>query len=673
MPCPDSCAIVVPQLLVYGLTNGAVVALNAVGFSLAYAVARQINLAHGNVFTLTTVVVASLADAMGISARSSLTARVAELALLILGGAACGAILNVGVERLAFRPFREGRDRLAPLIATVAVSFLLSGAAVGWKAATTVAKPYHQGVDVPLLAMPDLLPVVELGWGGVSFTLKDAFVLVLAAAVIVGGSFLLTRSRVGRLLRAVAQDPELAATCGVDPVRAQTLAFAVAGALAGFGAAIFAAYYGEASAQYGLRSGLSAMTAAVLGGVGDPGGALLGGIVLGIFTSFDDYLLPDARWTPVLVLALFAALLAFRPTGLLGMQSATSSEDVPAPAPPTVAVQSRRQSRWWLAILLALALAYPVLDRLADWNRLSTATQTLLLVTLALGLSIVVSYAGLLDLGYAAFFAIGGYTTALLTSSGSQLAEIFPLLAHNPWLTLPLAGLAAAGCGVVCGLACLRTRGEYLAIITLAFGEIVPSVLLYLPDWTGGPRGLSGIPPLRLGPWDPDSPLHGYAIALALAGIACLVAMQLATSRIGRAWGAVRDDEVAAGAVGVDAWRVKLLAFAIGATYAGVAGPIFVELGGYVEPSQFDFTLSMLVLSAVVVGGRWGVPGVILGAVIVSVYDRSLVEILTAALRALGTAVGSPILATADLRGNNYILIGLALYLATLGRAPRAV
>src|SRR5260221_524593 len=188
------------QLLIYGLTDGAVVALNAAGFTLAYAVARQINLAHGSVFALTTVVVANL------------------------------------------------------------------------------------------------------------------------AAVASGGAVLLARTKIGRLLRAVAEDPQTTLLMGGDMVRAQLIAFGVGGGVAGFGAAIFAAYFGGANAQYGLRSGLAAMTAAVLGGVGDPRGALLAGIVLGIFSSFSDYLL-DAQWTPVLVLLLLIGLLAVRPSGLLGTSS----------------------------------------------------------------------------------------------------------------------------------------------------------------------------------------------------------------------------------------------------------------------------------------------------------------------------------------------------------------
>jgi branched-chain amino acid transport system permease protein len=662
----------VVQLLIYGLTDGAVVALNAAGFTLAYSVARQINLAHGSVFALTTVVVANLAAFAGVTAAAPLLVRVAALLVFAVCGAVCGGALNVGVERLAFRPFRSVRDPLAPLVASVALSFVLFQAAVWWHDFRFVAPPgAHQGVDLPYLAMPDLIPNVELGWGGVSFTLKDALVLTIAVVVAGGGAALLARTRLGRLLRAVAEDPDTAALMGGNTARAQTIAFAVGGAVAGFGAAIFAAYFGGANAQYGLRSGLAAMTAAVLGGVGDPRGALVAGIVLGIFSSFSDYLL-DAQWTPVLVLLLLIGLLAFRPTGLLGTTS-SGTEPAAASSPVLAAARKQGQSHWLLLALLAFGVVFPWLDQAAGWYRLPGATMALLMVTLAIGLTIVVGFAGLLDLGYAAFFAIGSYTAALLTSSGSRLAVFVPAIVREPWLALPLAGLVAASFGVFFGLPSVRTRGEYLAIVTLAFGEIVPLVIWHLPDWTGGPRGVSGIPAVGFGPLPVSAGLGTYVVALAVACTAAIAALRLNSSRIGRAWAAVREDDLAAAAAGINPPLLKLLAFAIGAGFAGVAGAGFAQLFGYVEPSEFDFTVSLMVLAAVVIGGRWGVAGAIVGALAITAYDRLLVDGITAGLHTLGAALNNSALLGADLRQHNFAIFGLALYLATLYRARQPV
>ncbi len=197
------------QLLIYGLTDGAVVALSAAGFTLAYAVARQINLAHGSVFALTTVVVANVAALAGVTVAAPLIVRIGALLLFAVCGALCGALLNIGVQRLAFRPFRGIRDPLAPLVASVALSFVLFQAAVWWHDFRFVPPPdAHQGVNLPLLAMPDLIPRIELGWSGVSITLKDVLVLVIAALVAGGGAVWRARTRVGRLLRAVAEDPK---------------------------------------------------------------------------------------------------------------------------------------------------------------------------------------------------------------------------------------------------------------------------------------------------------------------------------------------------------------------------------------------------------------------------------------------------------------------------------
>jgi ABC-type branched-subunit amino acid transport system permease subunit len=454
---------------------------------------------------------------------------------------------------------------------------------------------------------------------------------------------------------------------GGDPDRAQMIAFAVGGAVAGFGAAIFAAYFGGANAQYGLRSGLAAMTAAVLGGVGDPRGALLAGIMLGIFSSFSDYLL-DAQWTPVLVLLLLIGLLAFRPSGLLGTTS--SGTEPPTPASPVLAsARGKGYSPWLLTGLLVIGVLYPWVDQAAGWYRLPGATMALLMVTLSIGLTVVVGFAGLLDLGYAAFFAIGSYTAALLTSSGSQIALDLPTVLREPWLALPLAGLVAAAFGLVFGLPSVRTRGEYLAIVTLAFGEIVPLVIWHLPDWTGGPRGVSGIPAVGFGPLQLGAGLGTYSVALVVACVAAIAAIRLNNSRIGRAWAAVREDDLAAAAAGINPPMLKLLAFAIGAGFAGVAGAGFAQLFAYVEPGEFDFTVSLMVLAAVVIGGRWGVMGAVLGALAIAAYDRLLVDGITAGLHAVGTAINNSALVAADLRQENFAIFGLALFLATLFRA----
>lgn len=656
MPCHDSCGALLLQLAIYGLANGAVVALNAVGFSLSYAVARQMNLAHGGIFALTTVLVSQAAFRLGIADDAPAAVRVAALALLAVGGALAGAALNLLVERLAFRPFFPVRSSLGPLIASVGLSFVLYQA-IFWTwtllpSVSATERAGHQGVNVALRAMPALLPDVELAGNGVSFTLRDLLVLLLAALVMVGGALLLGHSRLGRQLRAASQDAELLALVGGDPRAAQTRAFGVAGALAGLAATVFATYHGGATASLGIRSGLDAVAAAVVGGVGSPVGALLGGVGLGVLAPYSDYFL-DATWTPVLVLLLLVAFLAIRPSGLLGQPATAVDAPPPAPAQAAASPSARPARLPWA--LLALGLVYPWLDQWAGWQRLYGATAALHLVTLAVGLSIVVSFAGLLDLGYAAFYAIGAYTTALLAGSGGRLQAVLPSLATDPLLALAAAGVVAGCFGLLFGLPSVRTRGEYLAIVTLALGEIVPGVIVHL-DWLGASRGLSGVAAVRIGPWPAGSPLHAYALALGAAVLAWVVASRLRSSRVGRAWGAVREDETAAAAGGVPPTGFKLRAFVVGAAFAGVVGGLLAGQLGHVEPSQFDFTLSLMVLAAVVSGARWGLAGTVVAALLVAAYDRLLVDALDAGLRLGGIQ--------ASLRDQNFAVFGLALYAA---------
>ncbi|MFN8525232.1 MAG: hypothetical protein U0821_19215 [Chloroflexota bacterium] len=644
------------QLAVFGLTNGAIIALNAAGFTLSYAVARQINLAHGNVFALTTVVVAVLAQAAGLSAASPAWTRVAALLALIVIGAAVGAALGLLVERLAFRAFANRGSRLSPLIASVAVSYVLLGAAVRWYAFTNVPGTGHQGVNLTMLAVPDLLPRLDLGGSLVSFTLKDAAVVLVALVVSIGLIRMLGRTATGRAIRAVAEDPQAAVLCGVDPRRAQTITFAVAGGLAGLGGAIFATYYGGTAAQQGLRAGLTAITAAILGGAGSASGGLLAGLALGLFSAFSDFFL-HAQWTPILVLVLLVATLALRPRGLLGQDEAEQ------PASPWLSPPSANLP-WLPALALVLAAAYGAVDLSLGLHRLPSATMAVLLVTLALGLSLVVVQAGLLDLGYAAFFAIGGYTVALLTGSGSRVAPLLFDLARDPWGALLTAGFVAALAGLIFGLPAIRARGEYLAIVTLALGELVPALIVQAPDITSGQRGINGVPFAPIAPWPMPREAHAFVAALALGALAWLLVHRLTASRTGRAWRATRDDETAASSLGVSTVAHKLLAFALGAAIAGVAGGLFAGLFGYVEPGQFDLTLSLMALSAVILGARYGPAGAIFGGLAIAAIDRVLIDVANGGFKWLGTAVGAPAVATLDLRGDSFLIFGIALYAA---------
>ena len=239
-------------------------------------------------------------------------------------------------------------------------------------------------------------------------------------------------------------------------------------------------------------------------------------------------------------------------------------------------------------------------------------------VLLALGLNVVVGLAGLLDLGYVAFYATGAYTTALLTTRTGW----------NTWETVPVAILVAMLAGVLLGAPTLRLRGDYLAIVTLGFGEIVRIVATNADSVTNGPRGINAIPHpppgppgMRLGPLHIEfllNPLPYYYLVLAACLLAVLLVRRLSDSRVGRAWIAIREDEDAAEAMGVPTFTMKLWAFAIGASTGGLAGALYASKVGFINPGGFPFLVSVLVLSSVVLGGMGSTAGVVLGAFVVA-------------------------------------------------------
>jgi branched-chain amino acid transport system permease protein len=271
----------------------------------------------------------------------------------------------------------------------------------------------------------------------------------------------------------------------------------------------------------------------------------------------------------------------------------------------------------------ALQKAFNLGLPLRYWFDLSILVLTY--VMLGWGLNIVVGLAGLLDLGYVAFYAVGAYTFALL-------ATHFGL---SFWICLPIAGLAAAVWGVILGFPVLRLRGDYLAIVTLAFGEIIRIVLLNWTEVTNGPNGISGIPKpsffgLPFSPFGEDTfsaffgikydPLHGiiflYYLILALALLTNLVTLRLRRLPIGRAWEAMREDEIACRSLGINTTVTKLTAFATGALFGGLAGGFFATRQGFISPESFSFIESAIILSIVVLGGMGSQLGVAIAAIV---------------------------------------------------------
>jgi branched-chain amino acid transport system permease protein len=341
-------------------------------------------------------------------------------------------------------------------------------------------------------------------------------------------------------------------------------------------------------------------------------------------------------------------------------------------------------------LMLAVgALAFPFIN--GNEGNIDAAANALAFATLALGLNIVVGFAGLLDLGYAAFFAIGAYTYGIFASYQVQpewsgfweplswlgLVERLstgagPDHVHftvSFWLMLPVSALVAAFFGVLFGAPTLRLKGDYLAIVTLGFGEIVPIVARNTPSLTNGAAGLNGVaPPNLFGYAFGVKSTPYYYLGLALIVLLIFVSARLKASRIGRAWMAIREDEIAAEAMGIDRVRLKLLAFGVGAAFAGMTGTFYVAKLQTATPEMFQFPVSVMLLVMIVFGGIGSIPGVVLGAMILQLLQSWFLQDLTQWVHAFGSFTGSAFLQEIELVQSIELIFGVVLVTMMLYR-----
>jgi branched-chain amino acid transport system permease protein len=346
------------------------------------------------------------------------------------------------------------------------------------------------------------------------------------------------------------------------------------------------------------------------------------------------------------------------------------------------------RARLGISCIAAAALLLPLVHR--NDADIDSVANALSFAALALGLNIVVGFAGLLDLGYAAFFAIGAYAYGILSSWQLQPEwtsfwgpfQWLGLVARNHttagdfvhfqvsfWLMLPGSAAIAALCGALFGAPTLRLKGDYLAIVTLGFGEIVPIVVRNWPSLTNGAMGLNGVAPPRLFGFDFGvSATPYYYVGVALVALLILTSLRLKDSRIGRAWMAIREDEIAAAAMGVDLVRMKLLAFATGAAFAGATGTLYIAKLQTATPDMFMFPVSVMVLVMIVFGGIGSVWGVVVGALLLQILQSWFLEDLSQWLHALGRLVNVDWLQHVELASSIELIFGLILVFMMLYR-----
>jgi branched-chain amino acid transport system permease protein len=294
------------QILVFGVADGAIYALVAIGYTMVYGIIELINFAHGDVFTFGSFFALPLIGALGMNEGVPLTAGTVLLLVLVFAVVMglCG-LLNITIERVAYRPLRSA-PKVASLITAIGMSFLLEGLMYLWRGPGT-------------LHFPDLLPRIRWALGGVGISLKDAMVVVISLALVSALTLFVGRTRMGKAMRATAQDRDAALLMGIDIDRTIAATFFIGAILAGAGGIIWGLYFNNVRFDLGFQAGLIAFTAAVFGGIGNIQGAAIGGLVIGVVAAFSDgYVSPV--WTPVVVFSILILVLVFRPTGILGMR-----------------------------------------------------------------------------------------------------------------------------------------------------------------------------------------------------------------------------------------------------------------------------------------------------------------------------------------------------------------
>eukprot|EP01031_Cornospumella_fuschlensis_P022905 gene22905-27886_t len=590
------------QQVINGLVMGSMYALVALGYTMVYGIINLINFAHGEVLMVGALTSWSAIGMM----QSAMPGTPGWIILILATLIACvvAVVLNFTIEKVAYRPLRNS-PKLAPLITAIGMSILLQTVAM------IIWKPNYK-------AYPTLLSSTPINLGGAVITPTQIMILGVTAVSLAVLMWLVNYTRLGRAMRATAENPRVAGLMGVKPDMVISATFVIGAILAAIAGVMYASNYGTAQHAMGFLPGLKAFTAAVFGGIGNLSGAVVGGILLGLIEAIGSGYIGQltggvlgSHYTDIFAFIVLIFVLTLRPSGLMG-----------------TTVMKINKTLQYILIGVALIVLPLILQGFGNaWVRI--ADMALLYILLAVGLNIVVGYAGLLDLGYVAFFAVGAYMYGLLSSphlfnTFAWIAAAFPEGMHMPiWLIVPVGAALAGIFGMLLGAPTLKLRGDYLAIVTLGFGEIIRVFMNNLDhpvNITNGPKGLDQIDPisvfginlgkkLMIGDFEISSVSLYYYLFLSLVLLAILISHRLEFSRIGRAWMAIREDEIAAKAMGLNTRNLKLLAFGMGATFGGVSGAMFAGFQGFISPESFSLMESVMIVAMVVLGGLGYLPG----------------------------------------------------------------
>jgi len=567
-----------------GLVIGNIYALIAVGLALIFGVSNLINFAQGSVFMVGAYI--------GWVAVTWWNLPLVAAFLLVAIGC---AVLGMLIERFGLRPLRNA-PAIAPLLATIGISFVLD------QLVQIVFSRRPQSLTNPL-------PDFHIQLGGVTIGATDLLIAAVGLGAALGLHLFLRYARLGWALRATAQDRDAAQQMGVDVDGDNRAAFAVASLLGGIAGLLVGIYFNTVYPTMSFQAGLKGFAAVLIGGLGNVPGAVVCGLILGLVESYGLAVF-GATYRNLFAFVILIAVLVWRPNGIFSRKRRAAPEPLtgtfiskgrPVPVP-----------RWLIVLLTLAALALPLF--VGNPYLLQILTNAWLLAMVTLSVTLVTGTAGQASLGQAGFMAIGAYTSALLTQ---RLGWPFGL-------SLLAAACAAAMIGTVLVLPAFRLRAQYVAIATLAIGEIVNQVILNW-DWlTNGAMGVANIAPPSLLGWEAIRPNEVYWFTLVLLIGAALVQWRLVRSPLGRTWRAMREDDVAAQAFGINLNRYKTLVFVVSGLIAGVSGAFTGHMYSYINHETFGNTTSILVLTMAILGGM----GNILGAVVGPVALTALPELL---------------------------------------------
>jgi branched-chain amino acid transport system permease protein len=568
------------QTVIGGLLQGSVFAVIALGFSLVFRVTGAINLSQGAFCIIGALAMYSLEQSFGW-----------PVPLAALGAILATATAGVAVGATVFVPALARLPASSMLILTAGLLTLLEGLAlIVWGSQPYALPPFSGEAPVTLL--------------GVRLPTQGFWIAGTALLIVASTWFLLMRTALGEALRACAENPTAARLMGIDVPLITLFSFVLAAVIAAAGGIAVAPIL---SFQFdtGRFFTISGFSAVAIGGLASFAGAVAGGVLLGVAEQIAAGYI-SSLFANGIALALLIVTLLARPSGLF-VARRTRREDVRDEHRiyhPVVRLQGRAGLAFGaaaVAVLVALPWAVPE-------GLMSSVVITGILFIGVLGLDVLMGYCGQVSLGQAGFMAVGGYTSAILATNHGWP----PLLGILAGILLSLA------CAIVLSLVTMRLRGHYLALATLAFGLLVDSLTVGMTETTGGPSGLVGVPSFSVGPLTFDTPVKMYYLVAALIVALVLLLLGGIRSGFGRALQAVRTDQTAAAALGINVPRYKMAAFAISAALASLSGSLYAFFFHFLSPEMVGLQRSLEMIAMLVVGGEGTLVGSLFGVALLT-------------------------------------------------------